>query len=155
MAKIEAGEGSSGATDSAAKSPIDLNKARLANAARQPAANDNSRSIFTLAALAVAAAAAMMIWGRMGAEPTQSADVSTPSVTKEAPAEPAPAEQPKPPAEPSEPQAAESEPEHGVEVAAVDFGAHMGTIFYVPTGATASSSTTTVVWVDDDVAGGK
>jgi hypothetical protein len=40
-------------------------------------------------------------------------------------------------------------------VASVDFGAHMGTIFYVPAGAAVSSATTTVVWVDDEGPGGK
>jgi hypothetical protein len=54
----------------------------------------------------------------------------------------------KPPAPPVESASAESESEHGVEVAAVDFGAHMGSIFYVPTDAVAGA-TTTVVWVDE------
>jgi hypothetical protein len=42
--------------------------------------------------------------------------------------------------------------EHGVEVAAVDFGTRMGAVFYVPSG-TSASSTTTVVWLSDDSSG--
>lgn len=116
-------------------------------------ANDNSRGIFTLAAIAMAAAAAMMIWGRSNVEAPSSASAKSnaPAVTEEAvrslaqaapkPAEPAPV--------------ADAESENGVEVAAVDFGAHTGTIFYVPSDALASNATTTVVWVDDEVVGGK
>ncbi len=36
----------------------------------------------------------------------------------------------------------------GVEVSAVDFGAHAGAVYYVPTGSSAAS-TTAVVWLDD------
>lgn len=121
---------------------------------RSKAANDNSRNIFTLAAIAVAAAAALMIWGKMDADPSRSA-ANAPLTAQEAPVMPAPPAPPDPPAAPpSEAVSEESESEHGVEVAAVDFGAHMGTIFYVPTDA-AAGATTTVVWVDDEVAGGK
>jgi hypothetical protein len=48
----------------------------------------------------------------------------------------------------------EADDEHGVEVAAVDFGARIGSIFYVPTGLAASNATTTVVWLNDEAAGG-
>jgi hypothetical protein len=37
----------------------------------------------------------------------------------------------------------------GVEVAAVDFGSRVGTIFYVETEAATSRHTTTVVWLTD------
>ena len=137
--------------ESAGADVIALRDRRPAAADRSKAANDNSRGIFTLAAIAVAAAAGLMIWGQMGAGPGRSAD-SAPVTAQEAPAIPAPAE--KPVAPPTEAASAESEEEHGVEVAAVDFGAHMGTIFYVPTDAVAGA-TTTVVWVDDEVAGGQ
>jgi hypothetical protein len=50
---------------------------------------------------------------------------------------------------------ADDEVKPGVEVAAVDFGARMGTIFYVPTGSTPSSTMTTVVWLSDDGTGEK
>jgi hypothetical protein len=156
MSKIEAGEDATPAKEPKKDGAIDIRSARRPAREASKPANDNTRSIFTLAAIAVAAAAGMMIWGRMGADQLQSAKYSAPEVTDVA----APSEPAKPP--PSEP-APESAPapapeidmEHGVEVAAVDFGAHMGTIFYVPTGAAVSSATTTVVWVDDEVAGGK
>jgi hypothetical protein len=132
--------------DSAGAEVIDIGARRPATVDRPKAANDNSRSIFTLAAVAVAAAAALMIWGKMGADPGRSAD-SAPVTAQEARVIPAPPEE-KPPAPPAESASAESESEHGVEVAAVDFGAHMGSIFYVPTDAVAGA-TTTVVWVDE------
>lgn len=131
---------------------IDIGARKAAAVDKPKAANDNSRSIFTLAAIAVAAAAALMIWGKMGADPGRSAD-SAPVTAKEAPVMPAPPPE-NPPAPSAEVASAESDSEHGVEVAAVDFGAHMGTIFYVPTD-TAAGATTTVVWVDDEIAGGK
>jgi len=39
--------------------------------------------------------------------------------------------------------------EPAVLVDAIDFGAHTGTIFYIPTG----THTTTVVWLTDDESG--
>jgi hypothetical protein len=111
-------------------------------------ANDNARRIFTLAALAVAAAAAMMIWGRTEGEPPPIASTVRPSaVTVEVPLQPEPA--PTVLAEPA------SAAHPGVEVAAVDFGARMGTIFYIPSGSAASSETTTVVWLSDEGTGGE
>lgn len=137
--------------ESAGAKVIELGARQPAAVDRSKAANDNSRSIFTLAAVAVAAAAALMIWGKMDAGPGRSAD-SAPVSAQQAPVIPAPPETP--PAPPAETASAEGESEHGVEVAAVDFGAHMGTIFYVPTDAVAGAMTT-VVWVDDEVVGGK
>lgn len=112
-------------------------------------ANDNSRRIFGfLGALAVAAAAAFVVWTRAGApvtEPVRSgpvAAVTTPSTN------PSPIG--------SEPEidaaglAADVDAEHGVEVAAVNFGAHMGSIFYVPSGSVEAKRVTTVVWLADD-----
>lgn len=109
--------------------------------------NDNSRGIFALAAIAVAAAASLMIWGRMAPNPSAApaepvAMVTTPEV---APAKPPVEMQPAPA---SEPEVAEDQ-EMGVEVAAVDFGSKVGTIFYVPTEAATSKHTTTVVWLTD------
>lgn len=112
-------------------------------------ANDNARGIFALTALAVAAAAAMMVWGRAGVE-APSAELTAPAPSAVlAPPAAAPAHEPV--AAPS----AEGEIEPGVEVAAVDFGARMGTIFYVPREAAASGPTTTVVWLSDDGPGGQ
>lgn len=112
-------------------------------------ANDNARGIFALTAIAVAAAAALMVWGRM--------DPEAPSAALPAPTTPevlAPA-LPALPSEPSAAPSAEGEVQPGVEIAAVDFGARMGTIFYVPREAVASGPTTTVVWLSDDGPGGQ
>jgi hypothetical protein len=123
------------------------------------AANDNARGIFALAALAVAAAAGMMIWGRMA--PDASRPPSAPVATLTTQAEPTnvvlePA--PTPSAERAAAPAQEGEGDVGVEVAAVDFGSRVGTIFYVPREAATSNhaaTTTTVVWLADDSAGGE
>lgn len=119
-------------------------------AAKGGASNDNARGIFALAAVAVAAAAAMMIWGRMETAPTRPLDAPVavaPNTQETAPAQPAPA--------PAAAPAQEGETQMGVEVAAVDFGSRIGTIFYVPTEAAPSNRTTTVVWLADDSAGGE
>jgi anti-sigma factor RsiW len=111
--------------------------------------NDNARGIFALAAIAVAAAAGLMIWGRMAPSPSTAptapvAMVTTPEV---APVMPQVEVQPAPAVE-TEAEVAEDQ-EMGVEVAAVDFGSKVGTIFYVPTEAATSKHTTTVVWLTD------
>ncbi len=111
------------------------------------ASNDNSRKVFGFVALAVAAAASFMIWGRLapnpGAMPHEPvAMVTTPEVSRPTP----PVEMPAAPA--NEAEAGEDQ-EMGVEVAAVDFGSKVGTIFYVPTEAATSKHTTTVVWLTD------
>lgn len=127
----------------------------LGKATTKPApSNDNSRGIFALAAVAVAAAAGLMIWGRMdvGTPHSQGAPVAaitTPAELPEALA-PTPAEAPR---AASDVEDGDAEP--GVAVAAVDFGAKIGTIFYVPTEAATSNHTTTVVWLADDSAGGE
>lgn len=116
-------------------------------APRAKPSNDNARGIFALAAVAVAAAASLMIWGRLAPSPSSGptepvAMVTTPEVAPAAPPmelQPAPAAE----AEVMEDQ------EMGVEVAAVDFGSKVGTIFYVPTEAATSKHTTTVVWLTD------
>jgi anti-sigma factor RsiW len=117
-----------------------------ASPAAARAANRNARGIFGLAAAAVAAAAALLIWGRTEAPPTFQPENARPIVaiaTDVAPEPPAPSSPSRQP---------EGEREHGVEVAAVDFGARVGTIFYVPTEG-ASTETTTVVWLSDSAGG--
>jgi hypothetical protein len=116
-----------------------------------PAANDNARGIFALAAIAVAAAAGMMLWGRMDPEVTPP-DGPPPIAAVAPPSEPAVVEVAPPVQEEASP---DGEDEHGVEVAAVDFGTRTGTIFYIPADAASSKHTTTVVWLADDLVGGK
>lgn len=111
---------------------------------RRKAANDNARGIWAVAAIAVAAAASLLLWGR---GPTESGVAIEPSAGVIAPKPHVDTTSNKPDA----PKADESG--HGVEVAAVDFGALTGALFYVPTGA-AASETTTVVWLSDDSGGG-
>jgi anti-sigma factor RsiW len=110
-------------------------------------ANDNSRGIFMLAAFAVAAAAGLMLWSRADPQAPTHANEARESATQEAaPLAPnTPAELPS--------QKTDKDDDLAVEVAAVDFGALTGTIFYVPTGAAASNATTTVVWLNDESAG--
>ncbi|WP_437997233.1 hypothetical protein WMF26_41225 [Sorangium sp. So ce185] len=155
MAKILEGQGAAAKANGgaavqpvAASPPAALEASARAQLQGSPA-NDNARGIFALTALAVAAAAAMMVWGRT--------DVEAPSAALTAPA--SSAELAPPPAAPThEPVAApsaEGEIEPGVEVAAVDFGARMGSIFYVPREAAASGPTTTVVWLSDEGPGGQ
>jgi anti-sigma factor RsiW len=101
------------------------------------ASNDNARGFMVLAVAAMAAAAGLLFWGRTPAPPVAGMvprDAPT-ALTVQVPLEP------------------EGDVQHGVEVAAVDFGARTGAVFYVPTGLTASS-TTTVVWLSDDSSGG-
>jgi hypothetical protein len=119
--------------------------------ARTKASNDNARGIFALAALAVAAAASLMIWGRMAPNPSVApaepvAMVTTPEAVHVAP----PVEMQPAPVGETPPDVAEDQ-EMGVEVAAVDFGSKVGTIFYVETEAATSKHTTTVVWLTDSV----
>lgn len=117
--------------------------------AAKPPANDNARRIYYLAAVAVAAAAALMIWSKSDTRPIAGLPV-VPETARmpEAPLMPAPETTAQRGDEPSP----DGELDMGVEVAAVDFGARQGTIFYVPNGA-AEAHTTTVVWLADDSAG--
>jgi len=130
----------------------ELSKSLPKTAAKAGPSNDNARGIFALAAVAVAAAAGLMIWGRMDTDVPrpQSAPVAM-VATPEA----APTPTPAPPVADTPTNAAENEGEVGVEVAAVDFGSRIGTIFYVPTEAATSNHTTTVVWLADDPVGGE
>jgi hypothetical protein len=112
--------------------------------------NDNSRGIFALVALAVAAAAGFMVWGRLAPNPSTMVTEPVAMVTTQevAPAKP-PVELPTQPAVAAEAEGGE-EQDVGVEVAAVDFGSKVGTIFYVPAEAATSTHTTTVVWLTDN-----
>ncbi|MDC0748536.1 anti-sigma factor family protein [Polyangium mundeleinium] len=124
-------------------------------AAKSPPLNDNSRGIFALAAIAVAAAAGLMIWGRMdvGTPHPQGAPVAAATTPAELPATPAPTTAEA--ARVADTDAQDGDAEPGVAVAAVDFGTKIGTIFYVPAEAATSNHTTTVVWLADDSAGGE
>lgn len=117
---------------------------------RAKPSNDNARSIFAFAAIAVAAAASFMIWGRLAPSPSAPPPepvammATTPEV---APATP-PVEMPSAPTTDAPAENADDQ-EVGVEVAAVDFGSKVGTIFYVETEAATTKHTTTVVWLTD------
>lgn len=142
MAKIAAEDAS--AKEAPPRAPIALAsapRALKAQARGERSANDNARGIFALAVVAVAAAAGLMIWGRMDATP-QHAPIAISTTSPQSPVPPASVTSATP--------APEGDNEPGVEVAAVDFGARMGTIFYVPTKESASNVTTTVVWLNDD-----
>ncbi|MEP7126002.1 MAG: hypothetical protein ABJE95_34030 [Byssovorax sp.] len=155
MAQIAAEAGTNGVAHAVPAPPREIAAsaklipvASAAPRASKPA-NDNARSIFALAAVAIAAAAALMIWGRAADHHPEVAS-NLPAVQTEARpivvAPPAPIKVVEP--------VADTDGEHGVEVAAVDFGARTGSIFYVPTGSAASNATTTVVWLNDEAAGG-
>jgi anti-sigma factor RsiW len=127
--------------------------AKVVTLSKKPASNDNSRRIYAIAAFAVAAAAALLVWGR-GDQPTTA---SMPAPTVEvAPSAEAVATNPAPTvtavasAAGPEDESSDPVPIHGVEVAAVEFGQKMGSIFYVPTGENGSVNTTTVVWLAEE-----
>jgi len=90
-----------------------------------------------------------MIWGRLAPNPAAMSNepvamATTPEIVRPTP----PVEMPAAPANEAETEADEDQ-EPGVEVASVDFGSQVGTIFYVPTEAATSKHTTTVVWLTD------
>lgn len=123
-----------------------------ASVVAKPAANDNSRRIFVgLVALVAAAAAAFAVWTKQPAS-THSTENPVAVHTTQPPAPSQVGTQ----ADTNSPEIdaavvnPEPESEHGVEVAAVNFGAHMGSIFYVPSGSVDAQRTTTVVWLADD-----
>lgn len=124
--------------------------ARVPGAKAKPA-NDGSRAIFTLAAVAFAAAAGLMIWGKARIAQDPQAHLRPMPAQTAAPRPELPAPAPAKSAEVAE----GGDDEHGVEVATVNFGSRSGSIFYVPKGAAPSNATTTVVWLNDDAAGGE
>jgi anti-sigma factor RsiW len=105
------------------------------------AANDNARSIFAVAGLATAAAAALFVWGR-----SETAELDL--VKAPVPEAPLVAEMSAGLAVPA-PAASESSGlapgETGVEVASVEFGSEQGSVFYVP----GDGAATAVVWIND------
>ncbi|MEJ7730060.1 MAG: hypothetical protein WKG00_12670 [Polyangiaceae bacterium] len=110
-------------------------------------ANDNARTIWALTAVAVAAAAAFMIWGKAGDGPV--ADPTRPS-TSQLPVDPTVELVGNPP--PDLPTTPDTDVVGGVEVATIDFGSTHGSVFYVPG---SGGETTTVVWLADDEPGGQ
>lgn len=123
--------------------------AALAPRQARSAANDNGRRILgAIAALAVAAAAGLAIWSRFGTDPA--------APTRNMPIASHTSPSTLPSLRSTEPEldaaavTAEADTEHGVEVAAVNFGAHTGSIFFVPSGSIEAKRTTTVVWLADD-----
>ena len=93
------------------------------------------------AALALAAGIALLV-SRVADGPASAPLAASSGDPQLAPSSALVASAPTPPAE-----AEDREP--GVSVDAVEFGAHAGTIFYVPT----DTGTTTVVWLTDDDSG--
>lgn len=150
MAKISAETRSAVAEPPAQAQPSPIHLA--ARAPANAAANDNSRRLFAVfGALAVAAAAVLAIWSRSGdsavaPSTSQPVAVFTAPSTLSAPK----TAQPEIDSASLAADAAESDAEHGVEVAAVNFGTHMGSIFYVPSGSIEAKRATTVVWLADD-----
>jgi hypothetical protein len=108
-------------------------------------ANDNSSWIFMAAGLAAAAAAGLFFWGKQPVEEPLAGRTGPTAMATEA--APAPTGRPTA-AVASEEDAPASE---GVEIAAVDFGAHTGSVFYVSGGTKTGRSA--VVWITD--AGGE
>lgn len=103
--------------------------------------NDNARIYAVLAGALVAAAAAIFVWLSPGAAPHRPVARTMPAMTSLAPMGIAPPSASHGPAE--------ADVEHGVEVAAVDFGASTGAVLYIQNGASLSD-TTTLVWLSDD-----
>ncbi|MBK6517713.1 MAG: hypothetical protein IPG04_27240 [Polyangiaceae bacterium] len=116
-----------------------------------PAANDNGRLIFGLAAFAAVAAAALFMWGRSPEPAPSVAAGSAPELAPldsalAAPVADAPTSSQRPSPPPSAPE--DEAPPPSAEVAAVDFGSRNGMVYYV---AVANQpTTTTVVWVRDE-----
>jgi anti-sigma factor RsiW len=139
----------SGASDASSKPSSEAPVlARQGAAAR--AANDNGRRLAAFAAIAVAAAAAFAVWTR-ASTPDVEATPTPPHMAEHADTSVAKAPTVDSAKAPREVAVADSHP--GVEVSTVDFGAHVGALFYVPTGA-AATEVTTVVWLSDDSTGG-
>lgn len=145
MARIEAesaGEGERSADPPRAQRPP-----RVEVPSASVPANDNGRLLWGLVAAAAAAAAGLFLWGKglSGLDESQVARVigapalSTSSATVAASSSSAAA-------------VAEADDDStGVEIAAVDFGAATGAIYYVPKGDDlVGAATTTVVWLADE-----
>jgi hypothetical protein len=129
----------------------------VASLGTQRAANDNARLIFGLVAMAATVALGLFFWGR--AEPAGDLAASAPREGAAETAAPGPARRTAPsavaaaalmaePAPASEPAPSEEEPPRaGVEIAAVDFGAQQGSVFFVA--AEQGAAATAVIWVNE------
>jgi len=116
----------------------------------QPA-NDNSRLIYSVFAAAAAVAIGLFVWGTTGPDAETVAMTDRPAAATEAAApeaSPAAKAAEGARAKAASEAAAEDEDEPVVEIAAVDFGAQSGSVFYVSAGKNAAGSTA-VVWVTD------
>ena len=103
------------------------------------------RRVSTGAIGALAVAASVVFWSRTRTEPFHPLADSSPAPALGPASELASA------AAPAAPSAEEAPDSGGVEVAAVDFGAHAGSVFYVP--GEAGEKPTAVVWLSDEGAG--
>jgi hypothetical protein len=112
-------------------------------------ANRPARQIYAMAAVAMAAAAGLAVWGRAGTESVEPLSAATTATSSRDLDLAAPSRDLREPRVP----AASSPDEHGAEVAAVDFGTRTGSIFYVPTDAT-EPTVLAVVWISDSEAKG-
>ncbi len=110
-------------------------------------ANDNGRTLWTLAAAAAAVAAGLFVWGSAGPDPDPVAARPRAAIEAPAPAEPAPETLGETASAPSSAGASARDDEDAVEIAQLDFGAHSGSIFQVDTENTGVH--TAVVWVTD------
>jgi len=125
----------------------------VAGAQVAPPANDNSRLIYSVFAAAAAVAIGLFVWGSTG--PGADTVAMTDRPASEA-SEAAAAPEASPAAVAAEAARAKAEGEAAaddddepvVEIAAVDFGAQSGSVFYVSAGKNAAGSTA-VVWVTD------
>jgi anti-sigma factor RsiW len=137
---------------------VSLGSRRLRHYAKAEPANQNARSIYWLAGIAAAVAAGLFFWSRAGLDQMDLATgpserpASTASAVALAPSDSS--LEPKwvttgPPVA----DEADEEPGHAVEVAAVDFGSHTGSVFYVSAGHSGAATTTAVVWVTDSGSG--
>ena len=115
-----------------------------------PASNDNGRFIFKLAAIAAVAAAALFFWGRADLDATKVSQTAPPTAIMALSAAGSLTANPRQAARPEATSAKVDVEEEapGVEVAAVDFGARTGAIYYV-SGAN-NGAATPVVWLSDD-----
>lgn len=112
--------------------------------ARRPA-NDNSRGIFAIAGIAAAAAAALFVWSK---DVPVDDELASAAPVPEAPLMTAMGARLDAGAAPTASASLETEGEDGemaVEVASVEFGTQLGSVFYVP----GDGAATAVVWIND------
>lgn len=156
MAKLEAAaaEDESAGAD-VVELPVKQPRPEPSPSLPQPA-NDNRWSIYGLAGAAAAVAAGLFLWSLTGSDEMELAGPRRgppPSALASADGTEAMAEPRWPSPAPVAEEESDDEPSAAVEVAAVDFGSHSGSVFYVSTGPEHAATTTAVVWVTDDVTG--